>query len=637
MKRRKERKKKLADNARRDSNRVPLRLFDLPTEIQLSIAVQLCVHDVEPGHTSLLHLAQTCSQLHHLVMCPENDLLWKNACLGYGIHPGLQLDEVICAGTPCLDTRSWRGVCRLTVLWSKPFPPRQSPWSLLWPKQALTRLPTYTPSPEKRHTIDLACVGYGDSRGTVYAIGEPRHSDERGRVLLEIRRPNPATHIATRISTAVLDPSVTPLQVQTIRSGVQNASTASAYNAYPHQSSAGFLTQKAGDNWTVSRTDISDSQRRLVWNVGPNAPDRMASNGDILVAMASRKPPRTHPAQASQRPAQATNLVCARAVSERQELTATIHEARSIMWEYDITEKWVEPEPYTAHPVLRIFHMTKNYLVALTTRHNSSQLLKLTATRFLIIDINTGETIRTLTFPRDHPAAFTTAFDHNFILTDTHIISGGVGGELFVWAYNNDNHGQPIYRLPTPFSARPTPGTPREPGIVPRFYSNIAVSICGRYVGATTSDQLWVFDMLEKRIEGVWSNGRRVPKNIEFARNPPDDFPGGIWVRWTEWEKNNNNRGEDRDGSGDGWKQKRVKTAYLTDLDKDDDDDDDKGDGDGDAAVGHRHHRHHHHRHQLRRRRQQQHHSNNHYRYQLCLLIAAVVGIILSWAIFKFY
>jgi hypothetical protein len=361
MKKKKERKKSFTGNAYRDSNsiphRAPLQLLDLPTEIQLSIAVQLCVHNnVEPGHTSLLHLARTCSQLHHLVMCPENDLLWKNACLGYGIHPALQLDEVICAGTLCLDTRSWRNVCRVTVLWSKPFPPYRNPRNLPKPQRALTRLPTYISCPEKKHTIDLACVGYGDSRGTVYAIGEPRHSDEEGRVLLEIRRPKPAPHMTTRISTAVLDPSVTPLQLQTLGSGVQSVGAASVYNAYPHQSSAGFLTKMVGDNWTVSKTDISDSQRKWVWNVGPNAPDRMASNGDILVAMTSRKPTETHPTQPGQRPVQATNLVCTRAASERQEPT---YEARNVMWEYDITEKWVEPQPYTAHPVLRIFHLTK--------------------------------------------------------------------------------------------------------------------------------------------------------------------------------------------------------------------------------------------------------------------------------------
>jgi hypothetical protein len=184
----------------------------------------------------------------------------------------------------------------------------------------------------------------------------------------------------------------------------------------------------------------------------------------------------------------------------------------------------------------------------------------LTATRFLIIDINTGDTIRTLTFPRDNPAAFTTAFDHNFVLTDTHIISGGIGGELFVWAYNNTRHDRPIYKLPSPFSTNSSTTTPPwDPG-VPRFYSNIAVSVCGRYVGATTSDQLWLFDMLEKRIEGAWNNGRKVPKNIEFARNPPDDFPGGVWARWTEWEIK----------KGDGWERKRIEVAYLTELDKED-------------------------------------------------------------------
>ncbi|KAH0536669.1 hypothetical protein FGG08_006464 [Glutinoglossum americanum] len=563
MQRRREGKSFTGD-PQHDSNsilhRTPLQLLDLPTEIQLSIAVQLCSHvNAEPGaHISLLHLAQTCSQLHHLVMCPENDLLWKNVCIGYGIHPALQLDEVICSGTSYFDTRSWRNVCRVTVLWTKPFPSHQKPPSVPKPQRALARLPPHISSSARKHTIDLACVGFGDSRGAVYAIGEPRHPDEEGRVLLEIRRPKPAPQMTTKISTAILDPNTTPLPIKTLESGVQSVGAASMYNAYPHQSAAGFSTEMFGDNWIVSKTDISDPQRRWVWNIGPNAPDRMASNGNILVAMTSRNPPETQSAQLGHRPAQATDLVCVRAADERRDPT---RQSRSLMWEYDITQKWAEPISYTAHPVLRIFHLTRNYLVALTTRHNSSQLLKLTATRFLIIDINTGNTIRTLTFPRGSSAAFTTAFDHNFILTDTHIISGGIGGELFVWDYHDDGS-RPIYKLPSPFSSNSstTASSPGSSG-VPRFYSNIAVSVCGRYVGATTSDQLWLFDMLEKRIAGSWNNGRKVPKNIEFARNPPDDFPGGVWVRWAEWGVTKN---------GDGWERKKVEMAYLTDLDKED-------------------------------------------------------------------
>ncbi|KAI9776648.1 MAG: hypothetical protein M1839_009454 [Geoglossum umbratile] len=573
---RKERKEPLAGNPLRGLARkkMPLRLLNLPTEIQLSIAVQLCAskitvfekwedgvrprHIVQPGHTSLLHLAQTCSQLHHLVMCPENDLLWKNTCLGYQIHPALQLDDVICAGTSYLETRLWRNVCRMTVHWSKPFPSHQKPPSLPRPERALARLPPRPFLSTKKRTIDLACVGYGDSRGAGYAIGEPRRSDEEGRVLLEIRGPKLVPQMTSTISTAILDPSAASSPIQAVESGMQNVSSAHMYNAYPHQSAAGFFTEMVGDNWIVSRTNISDPQKKCVWDIGPNVPDRMASNGDILVTMTCRKLPESHTAQQGQRPVQATNLLCIRAAKEKQD---PAREDKSLLWGYDITQKWAEPESYTAHPVLRIFHLTKNYLVALTTRHNSSQLLKLTATRFLIIDINTGDTIRELTFPRNNPAAFTTAFDHNFILTDTHIISGGIGGELFVWAYNDPTTDRPIYQLPSPFSTKPPPSPvatrTRPPGDpVPRFYSNIAVSVCGRYVGATTSDQLWVFDMLEKRIEGGWNNGRIVPKNIEFARNPPDNFPGGVWVRWTEWEK------------GNGWERKKVKVAYLTHLDK---------------------------------------------------------------------
>ncbi|KAI9763872.1 MAG: hypothetical protein M1840_009056 [Geoglossum simile] len=495
-------------------------------------------------------------------MCPENDLLWKHACFGYQLHPALQLDDVICAGTSHVETRLWRNVCRMTVHWSKPFPSYQKPANLPRPGRALVKLPPRPLPSTRKRTIDLACVGYGDSRGAVYAIGEPRRSDEEGRVLLEIRKPKQVPQMSSTISTAILDPNAASSPIQTIKNGVQNVNSTHMYNAYPHQSAAGFFSEMVDENWIVSKTNISDPQKKWVWNIGPNAPDRMASNGDILVAMTYHKHSESQSTQQSQRPVQATDLVCARAAKDKWD---PVHRDRGTLWEYDITKKWAEPESYTAHPVLRIFHLTKNYLVALTTRHNSSQLLKLTATRFLIIDINTGDTARELTFPRDNSAAFTTAFDHNFILTDTHIVSGGIGGELFVWAYNDPTTDRPIYQLPSPFSTKqsPSPATVRirPPGDpVPRFYSNIALSVCGRYVGATTSDQLWVFDMLGKRIEGGWSNGRAVPKNIEFARNPPDNFPGGVWVRWTEWEKVLR---------GGGWERKEVEVAYLTRLDED--------------------------------------------------------------------
>jgi hypothetical protein len=374
MKRRKERKKPLTGNPLRGLTRhkTPIRLLHLPTEIQLSVAVQLCApritvfeecedgvrprHNVQPGHTSLLHLAQTCSQMHHLVMCPENDLLWKHACFGYQIHPALQLDDVICAGTSHLETRLWRNVCRMTVHWSKPFPSYQKSANPLRPERALAKLPPRPFLSTRKRTIDLACVGYGDSRGAVYAIGEPRRSDEEGRVLLEIRKPKLVPQMTSTISTAVLDPSAASSPIRTVRNGVQNVGSAHMYNAYPHQSAAGFSSEMVGENWIVSKANISDPQKKWVWIIGPNAPDRMASNGDILVAMTCHKLPEFHTTQQSQRPVQATDLVCVQAAKDKWD---PAHGDRNLLWEYDIIKKWAEPESYTAHPVLRIFHLTK--------------------------------------------------------------------------------------------------------------------------------------------------------------------------------------------------------------------------------------------------------------------------------------
>lgn len=348
----------------------PLRLLDLPTEIQLSIAEQLCQNNgvqwmsrafqisgrSEPGHTSLLHLAQTCTELHHLVMCPENDLLWKKACYDYGIHPDLQLDEVLCAGTSYLESRSWRTVCRVTVLWSKPFPMQEKPPNLPKPNKALSKLRPRTSNQPGKYTIDLSCVGYGDSRGAVYAISEPRRSDEEGRVLLQTRRPYPLPGMGSRISTAILDPAATDSPTQVPGNGVQNVKSVSTYNAYPHQSAAGFFSEQIDGDWIVSKTNLASPDRKWVWNIGQNSPDRMASNGDILVAMTTPKSVEDQPAQQGQRQAQATHLVCVQAAREKSN---SAKEASQILWEYDITQKWAELKTYYAHPVLRIFHLTK--------------------------------------------------------------------------------------------------------------------------------------------------------------------------------------------------------------------------------------------------------------------------------------
>jgi len=158
-------------------------------------------------------------------------------------------------------------------------------------------------------------------------------------------------------------------------------------------------------------------------------------------------------------------------------------------------------------------------------------------------------------------AAFTTALSHEFLLTDTYIVSGGAGGGLLVWNYTSDRH-EPIYTIPDPLASDTTkPDGPASS--LPRQYSALTMSGDGRFVAATTSDQLWLFDMVDKKVHAVYGNGRKIEAKDYYARNPADDFPAGVWCWWKEWRSKRGPSGamiwEEIDGSGG--------VAYLTGLD----------------------------------------------------------------------
>lgn len=203
------------------------------------------------------------------------------------------------------------------------------------------------------------------------------------------------------------------------------------------------------------------------------------------------------------------------------------------------------------------------------TRHPSSTLGKLTRTNFLVMSLETGKVLKTMEFKTKSSsalsgtglrAAFTTAFTHDFLLTDTHIVSGGAGGGLLVWDYSKD-HDEPVYTIPDPMGSDATKlnDTPS----FPRQYSALSMSVDGRFVGATTSDKLWLFDMIDKKVHGVYSNGRKIEKKDYYVKNPLDDFPAGVWCWYREWrngrdEKTGELGWEEVDGFGG--------VAYLTDL-----------------------------------------------------------------------
>lgn len=175
--------------------------------------------------------------------------------------------------------------------------------------------------------------------------------------------------------------------------------------------------------------------------------------------------------------------------------------------------------------------------MCLVTRHPNSQLGKLTRTEFVVLDARTGTIERTIKIdpkaaahvgsPSNPHAPFTTAFKYDFLLTDLFIISGGPGGGLFVWDYIASDAGL-LYRVPGPWVLGSLPELPRQ-------YSNITMSSDGRFIAATTSNQLLMFDLVNKTLCGAYSNGRRVKAQYQYVSNPSDDFAGGIWCLMRDW------------------------------------------------------------------------------------------------------
>lgn len=197
----------------------------------------------------------------------------------------------------------------------------------------------------------------------------------------------------------------------------------------------------------------------------------------------------------------------------------------------------------------------RSHVVCLVTSHPNHRLGKLTRTEFRVLNIKTGYIERSIEIsPKinaslgetNDRAPFTTAFKHDFLLTDTLIISGGPGGGLFVWDYSSNalDKNRLLYIIPDPWELDTTNTFPRQ-------YSDITMSADGRLVAATTSDQLLIFDIIEKKLSGVYSNGRKVEQKDRYVSNPQDDFPGGMWCLFREWE-------------GEDMRQETV--AYLTDV-----------------------------------------------------------------------
>ncbi|RPA94141.1 hypothetical protein L873DRAFT_1846777 [Choiromyces venosus 120613-1] len=563
-------------------------LLNLPTEILVNI-LKFSASSTSPSpHKTLLNVALTCSTLHHTVFCTENDLLWREPALALGIPESLRLDHVLYSGSSTLQKRLWRNVVKLNLAWARPFPAKTP----VIPKQqrAARQLPPVDKKGDwfGRRVVEVFVAGEGARRENSY-VTKPASVKDDGCAIFQVKPPGGPSGASygsfipelTNSApggpkvTCVLDPVLgkpreVPLGNNRSHGWVASPLPVLAGCVTPFPVQAGFVFEEKNGEYRVRTVDASTAALSHSWNLGKRKPDRVVANGEILVAVTY-----AHPDIDSKTPHIPSNIVCVESFAGqegRSRWKARTLASSKIIWEFDLCIRWPqEMNRYTSFPHLKNFHITRTHLVCLVTQHPTANLGKLVGTDFYILDLQSGGTVKRMKFstksssiislsgsPR---AAFTTALSHEFLLTDTYIVSGGAGGGLLVWNYTSDKH-EPIYTIPDPLPADTSkPDRPAPP--LPRQYSALTMSGDGRYVAATTSDQLWLFDMVDKKVHAVYTNGRKIEAKDYYARNPADDFPAGVWCWWKEWRSKRDESGamiwEEVDGSGG--------VAYLIGLD----------------------------------------------------------------------
>ncbi|KAK6537591.1 hypothetical protein TWF694_011771 [Orbilia ellipsospora] len=502
----------------------------LPPEIWLSIIQFAAANDPEDHLHGFINIALISKQFHHVVFCSENDsAVWKPAAVSLGIHPRTHLDEVLFAGTSSLQNRSWRTIYKFLREWQKPFPldatipkPKKVDWQL-------PALKASTGDGFVRRTFEIACCGNG--RGLSYQIKQPVAAD-KGNIILEARN---------------IDNDKTAVAAGLLEAGEERARQASGRSRrvekhilFPYPLPAGYMVTEEDGGFVVSKLDATTGTTTTSWLFGERQPDRFTSFKNIMVAITHHGPDD----EISQLP-NAQNcrsiFVCLKANDPKP------------VWQFDVSNHWYHPEDdYRGFAHVKNFHITSTYVVALITRHPNAYMRKMTGTYFVVMNLFTGEIVREIKIhkkavspaepvPPQLPdplalgangplqylarASYTTAFSHDFILTDSVIVSGGPAGEILVWCLFGDNSSDaPIAVIPTD----------RYNGHQLRF-TDLQLSTCGRYLALTSSKQMYIYDMIAKKPIEVYDNGRVVSDANRYSSNPIDDFPSGVWVRWTDW------------------------------------------------------------------------------------------------------
>ncbi|KAI5846955.1 hypothetical protein BZA05DRAFT_356996 [Tricharina praecox] len=507
-------------------------LLRLPSELLGSI-LQFASTDenISAGLRDLINASKTCTVLHHAVFCITNDrLLWYPLAASLGIPPTVALDDLLYAGTSAVQKRQWIHVVRLNYSWAQPFPSSSSSsdqpatMPVLQRARGVIPRPWWRINPARRKTVQM-CVAEEGSTASPSYIAAHAAARNGGVALFGARYCDKAVSP----DNGLLDPAlVVPAYVYP-----KLCEDESQFSPC-----LGFVESRGKEGGEVRISEMAPEQKRRVvrtWNTGMRKFLTFKTCGDMSVGLC-RVPVTLEGTDPSAR-----SLVC---------LRATDGDKCNVVWEHKhVYGDWEDTEDdYMRYPRIRNFHMTSTHVVCLVTRSPDHSHAKLTRIEFRVLDLRTGETCRTMVFSRQpissHPGmitALTTVLEHDFILTDKFVVSGGQGGELLVWDYRttsrasstvpNTSSDALLYAIPVWCSSSSSDNAGSS-----RTWSALTISVDGRYLGAMVSDQLFIIDMVEKTVAARYHNGRLVRPRDRYVKNPRDDFAGGIWCWWKEWE-----------------------------------------------------------------------------------------------------
>ncbi|KAK9239717.1 hypothetical protein V1525DRAFT_397447 [Lipomyces kononenkoae] len=529
---------------------------------------------------SVYSLGLVCKRFYSVIYHPAQDVrIWKVIAISLGYDQSLVLGNILkCATSSALPKASWRKAAYIAAMWNKPFKHgvRAAGWRRAKTVKAVSK--SLLPPSKKgvTRTFDLALPGQGRS-GPTYVTVEPSSKDG-GKLFAQLIHSTEQNPRSVSTMWASASPKMSSGKV-IFRGADQDISTMDF--SLPNQSNLVMeectLLADEGDvalGYEIARYSPSSGKKDRIWRLPDPPPERYVANGDLLLALyspnmvffwtgAPDNPARLqcyqavsplHLASTSRSitsssysssasisglnvtPTKSSSAQSLSFATSRSGAFAACHNGRSeMLWDINLSRDWSNDSPRDQFCVVRNMKMTSRYVVVLVHWYPTSSMHKLSGTSFRILHLGTGETKTVLKFnqpdfSRPYPM-FTTVSDHDFVVTDTHIVSGGPYGELYVWNYHMQN--TPLYTIPEPQTERPT----RAVGSFAPMYNNLTVSIDGKYLVAAANNRITVWNMFSKRLEGVYHNGRKVIKRDLYLRNPFDNFRTGIWILYRDWRQ----------------------------------------------------------------------------------------------------